>query len=100
MKKATFTFTRQNLDTPWFWQVLSESGTPSEADNFITQNSDTIEQLGYITAQGYKNILTLTFTDEQIYEEWAAMVSSNVVPGYTQYCNENDITIEHVIEDI
>ena len=42
----------------------------------------------------------VTFADDQIYDEWAALVQTNVAPGYTQYCNENNITIEHVIEDI
>jgi hypothetical protein len=99
-KKVTITYTREDLDTPWFWQVLSESGSSSGDKNFITENSDKIEQNGYFAAQGYKNIVTLTFADDQIYDEWAALVQTNVAPGYTQYCNENNITIEHVIEDI
>ena len=28
------------------------------------------------------------------------MISSIIAPGYTQYCEDNNITIEHVIEDI
>jgi hypothetical protein len=99
-KKVTITYTREDLDTPWYWQVLSASGTPSADNNFIAQNSDTINQNAIIAAQGYKNIVVLTFTDDQIYDEWTALIQTNVVPGYTQYCNENNITFEHAIEDI
>lgn len=99
-KKVTITYTRQDLDTPWFWQVLTESGSSSEDKSFIVQNSDTIQQVGSFAEQGYKNIVTLTFTDEQIYEEWTSLVQTNVVPGYVQYCEDNNITIEHLIEDI
>lgn len=99
-KKVTITYTREDLDTPWFWQVLTETGSSSTDKNFITENSDKIEQNGYFAAQGYKNIVTLTFTDQQIYEEWAALVQTNVAPGYNQYCENNNITIEFVTEDI
>lgn len=99
-KKVTFTYTREDLDTPWFWQVLTEAGSSSADKNFITENSDKIEQNGYFAAQGYKNIVTFTFTDQQIYEEWAALVQANVAPGYTEYCENNNITIEFVTEDI
>jgi hypothetical protein len=99
-KKVTITYTREDLDTPWFWQVLNNSGSPSTDRNFITENSDKIEQNGYFAAQGYKNIITFTFTDQQIYEEWAALVQANVAPGYIEYCENNNITIEFVTEDI
>ena len=99
-KKVTITYTREDLDTPWFWQVLSASGTSSGDNNFIAQNSDTITQNGIVAAQGYKNIIVLTFTDDQIYDEWKALVQTNVAPGYVQYCENNNITIEFVTEDI
>jgi hypothetical protein len=99
-KKVTITYTREDLDTPWYWQVLTEAGSSSPDKNFITENSDKIEQNGYFAAQGYKNIVIFTFTDQQIYEEWAALVHANVASGYTEYCENNNITIEHVVEDI
>ena len=100
VKKVTITYTREDLDTPWFWQVLNESGSSSTDKNFITENSDKIEQNGYFAAQGYKNIVTLTFADDQIYDEWTALVQANVAPGYVQYCENNNITIEIASEDI
>jgi hypothetical protein len=99
-KKVTFTYTREDLDTPWYWQVLSASGTSSADNNFIVQNSDKINQNAIVAAQGYKNIVTLTFADDQIHDEWRALVQTNVASGYIEYCNENNITIEHAIEDI
>ena len=99
-KKVTITYTREDLDTPWFWQVLNESGLPSPHTNFITENSDKITQNGIVAAQGYKNIIVLTFTDQQIHDEWAALVQTNVASEYTQYCENNNITIEIASEDI
>jgi hypothetical protein len=98
-KKVTITYTREDLDTPWYWQVLNESGSSAHT-NFITENSDKIEQNAYVAAQGYKNIVTLTFTDQQIHDEWAADVKTNLAPEYTQYCENNNITTEIVTEDI
>lgn len=99
-KKVTITYTREDLDTPWYWQVLTEAGSPSTDKNFITENSDKIEQNGYFAAQGYKNIVVTTFSDDQTYQEFAAIVGSDVAPGYKEYCENNNITIEHVVEDI
>jgi len=99
-KKVTITYTREDLDTPWYWQVLSASGTSSADNNFIAQNSDKIKQNAIVAAQGYKNIVTLTFTDQQIHDEWTALVQANVAPGYVQYCENNNITIEIASEDI
>ena len=99
-KKVTITYTREDLDTPWFWQVLSESGSSSGDKNFITENSDKIEQNGYFAAQGYKNIVTLTFADDQSYDDCKAMIATDIAPEYLEYCENNNITIENVTEDI
>jgi hypothetical protein len=99
VKRLTITYTRDDLNTLWYWQVPSrlEENTMNQ---YIQENQDKIEQSGYFAAQGYKNIITLTFADEQTYQEWVARVETNVVPGYIQYCQENNITYESVLEDI
>jgi len=98
-KKVTITYTREDLDTPWYWQLPSGFGTPAFND-YLTQNSDKISHLGYLAAQGYKNIVVTTFSDDQTYQEFAAIVGSDIAPGYKEYCETNNITIEHVVEDI
>jgi hypothetical protein len=99
MKKITFTYTRDNLDTPWYWQTPAGqqlSGMPQ----FMQENQDKIQQLGYFAAQGYKNIITITFSDEQIYQDFTAMVESDVTSDYAEYCRVNNITIESVVENV
>lgn len=99
MKRVTITYTRQDLSTPWYWQIPSGLSDTSY-QSYLTQNRDKIEQFGYPAAQGYKNIVVLTFADDEILEEFRTMMSSNIAPGYTQYCEDNNITIESVEEDI
>lgn len=98
-KRVTITYTRQDLDTLWFWQALSESRSTEERD-LITENSDRIQRDATITGQGLKNIITFTFSDDEIYQEWATMVQTNVASTATQYCDDNNITIDVVTEDI
>ena len=99
MKRVTITYTREDLDTPWYWQVPNGLGTTTYND-YLTQNSDKIEQDGYFAAQGYKNIVVLTISDDQTYQDFAAMIGSDIAPGYKEYCENNNITIESVTEDI
>ncbi|NBO70791.1 MAG: hypothetical protein EBU66_10310 [Bacteroidetes bacterium] len=99
MKKVTITFTRESLDTPWYWQVFGGT-TLNPMNAYIEENSDKIETFGYDTPQGDKNIITFTFSDDQIYQDFRAMLEENVVSGYVQYCQDNNITIQTVVEDI
>ena len=98
-KRVTITYTRQDLDTPWFWQALSESRSTADRD-FLSQNSNKIQQYGSIEGQGLKNIITITFSDDEIYQEWTTVVQTDVASAASQYCEENNITIDVVTEDI
>jgi hypothetical protein len=98
-KRVTITYTRQDLDTPWVWQTPSRL-VENTMDQYILDNQDKIQQFGSIEGQGLKNIITVTFTDDEIYQEWAAAVQTNVASATTQYCEENNITIDVVTEDI
>ena len=99
MKKVTFTYTRENLNTPWYWQVPAGLGSTAFKD-YLTQNSDKIQQFGSIEEDGFKNIVNLTFSDDQSYQDFAAMINSDITPGYAEYCESNNITVEVVTEDI
>jgi hypothetical protein len=98
-KKVTITYTRENLNTPWFWQALSESRSTADRD-FIVEHSDRIQQAAHVAGQGLKNIITFTFSDDEIHQEWVTMVQSNVSSTVTEYCESNNITIDVVTEDI
>jgi hypothetical protein len=99
MKKVTFTYTRENLETPWYWQTPAGQQA-SGMSQFMQENQDKIQQVGFIDGQGLKNIIVITFSDEQIYQDFTAMIQSNVTSDYAQYCETNNITIENLVEDV
>jgi hypothetical protein len=99
MKRVTITYTRENLNTPWYWETPTASGAFS-FEEYQQQNRDKIEQFAYTTAQGYKFITILTFTDDQSYDDCKAMIATDIAPEYLEYCENNNITIENVTEDI
>jgi len=97
MKRVTITYTRQSLDTPWYWQVTPPS-VLSPMDNFIDENSSRVETYAYDT--GNTNIVTFIFKDEQIEEEFQTLIINDIKSDYKQYCDDNNITIDVVTEDI
>jgi hypothetical protein len=98
MKRVTITYTREDLNTPWYWQI--SGGLSPLFEEYINQNSDKIEQVSYVSAQGYKFIVVLTIADEQSFDDFSAMIAADIAPDYVAYCQENNITIESVTEDI
>lgn len=99
MKKVTITYTRQNLDTPWYWQISSDS-VLNPMYTFIEENHSDIETYAYVVPAGNKNIVTFTFSNEQVYQDFRTVLEGNIATGYVQYCQDNNITIETVVEDI
>ena len=99
MKKVTITYTRENLETPWYWQTTSPS-TLDSMYNFIEENYSNIDTYAYVVPAGDKNIVTFTFNNEQVYLDFRTMLENNIATDYVQYCQQNNITIETVIEDI
>ena len=96
MKRVTITYTRQSLDTPWYWQVAPSKVSP--IDNFILENNSRIETHAYNT--GDKFIVIYIFNDEQIEEEFRSLIIDDIKGGYKQYCDDNNITIDVVTDDI
>ena len=97
MKRVTITYTRQSLDTPWYWQVTPPS-VLSPMDNFIDENSSRVETYAYDT--GNTNIVTFIFKDEQIEEEFQTLIIDSIKGDYKQYCDDNNINIDVVTEDV
>lgn len=97
MKRVTITYTRQSSDTPWYWQVTPPS-VLSPIDDFIDQNSSRVETYAYVT--GNKTIVTFLFNDEQIQEEFQTLIINDIKNDYVQYCQDNNITIDVVTEDV
>jgi hypothetical protein len=97
MKKVTFTFTRQTAETPWYWQI-APSNTLSPVYDFIEANSSRMESYSY--DNGNQNITTFTFNDEQVTAEFQALIENEINTEYVQYCEDNNITIDVVAEDI
>lgn len=97
MKRVTITYTRQSLDTPWYWQVTPPS-VLSPMDNFIDENSSRVETYAHDT--GNTNIVTFIFKDEQIEEEFQTLIIDGIKGDYKQYCDDNNITIDVVTDDI
>ncbi len=99
MKKVTITYTRENLETPWYWQVSSASAL-NPMYTFIEEHFSNIETYAYVVPAGDKNIVTFTFNDEQVYLDFRTMLENNIATDYVQYCQQNNINIDTVIEDI
>lgn len=97
MKRVTITYTRQSLDTPWYWQTTSSS-VLSPMENFILENSSRMESHAYNT--GNKFIAVFIFNDEQIQEEFQTLIINDIKDDYLQYCQDNNITIDVVWEDV
>lgn len=96
MERVTITYTRQSLDTPWYWQVTPSVVSP--IDNFILENSSRMETHAYDT--GNQLIVIYIFNDEQIKEEFETMIVNDIKEDYIQYCQNNNITIDIVTEDV
>ena len=67
-------------------------------NNFIDENSSRVETYAYDT--GNTNIVTFIFKDEQIEEEFQTLIIDGIKGDYKQYCDDNNITIDVVTEDI
>ena len=99
MKKVTITYTRQNLDTPWYWQISSSSAL-NPMHTFMEEHYSNVETYAYVVPAGDKNIVSFTFNDDQVYQDFRTMLETEIATDYVQYCQDNNITIETVIEDI
>lgn len=96
MKRVTITYTRADSNTPWFWQVNNSTLSPMR--DFIAENLDKISQSAVIS--GNENIVVLEFSDNSIYEQFAQFIDTNIKSDYVSYCEDNNITIETVTEEI
>jgi hypothetical protein len=96
MKRVTITYTRQNEETPWYWQAVPSTLEP--VDSFLGSNSSQMETYSYVHEN--QNVVTFTFNAEQIYQEFLAMIDADVKTDYKQYCDDNNITIDVVTEDV
>ena len=45
-------------------------------------------------------IVTFIFNDEQIEEEFQTLIINDIKSDYKQYCDDNNITIDVVTEDV
>ena len=97
MKRVTITYTRQNEETPWYWQIAPSSAF-SSMDTFLNENADRMEESGHTI--GNQNVVILTFNDAQIYEEFQTLIVNDMKNDYLQYCQDNNITINVVTEDV
>ena len=96
MKRVTITYTRQTAETPWYWQAVPATLDP--VDNFLDASDNQMDQYSYVHEN--QNIVTLTFHNEQVYEQFLAMINAEIQTDYKQYCDDNNITIDVVTEDV
>ena len=96
MKRVTITYTRQTGETPWYWQVAP--ATLDTMDSFLDSNGSQMETYSYVHEN--QNVVTLTFHNEQIYEQFIVMMDAEIKTDYIQYCDDNNITINVVTEDV
>jgi|694.fasta_scaffold02208_13 hypothetical protein len=96
MKRVTITYTRPNEETPWYWQVAPTALNPMNA--FLDANVGQLDTYAYDYEN--QNIVTFTFENEQIYQEFRTLIETNVASDYLQYCQDNNITIGVVTEDV
>jgi hypothetical protein len=54
----------------------------------------------YAYNTGDTMIVTFIFNDEQIEEEFNTLIINDIKSDYKQYCDDNNITIDVVTEDI
>jgi hypothetical protein len=96
MKRVTITYTRQNEETPWYWQIAPEE--LDSTNNFLSVNNDKVENYTIVT--GNKHIVSFNFNNQQIFDEFVTLIETDVKTGYKQYCDDNNITIDVVTEDV
>jgi len=97
-KKVTYTATRQDADTPWYYQ------TPLAANNtawnnrlqFIIDNAD-INSSATSTDTSLTSIVT--FVNDADYDNFA-ILTQDTMNDVIAYCNANGITYNVVVEDI
>lgn len=94
MIRVTFTFTRQTAETPWFWEIHNSALSPLQ--NFAAANN----LVETIIIDGNQQISTWVFDNEQLYEDFGTLINNDIESDYVQYCNNNDITINVVTEDV
>ena len=97
MKKVTFTFTRQTAETPWYWQI-APSNTLDAVQDFVEVNNSGVETHAYVIENDC--IVTFTFNNEQLIEEFLTVIDDEIKTDYLQYCEDNNITFTVVTEDI
>lgn len=97
MKRVTITYTRQSPETPWYWQVFNDN--LSLVRNFVNENDDSMESSAYV--EGNQHIATFTFNNLQVHDQFQALlINTEVKDDYVLYCENNNITIDVVTEDI
>lgn len=97
MKRVTINYTRQTAETPWYWQI-SPPTTLNSMHSFIHNHADEIQMNAFVT--GNEHTVTFTINNEEIYTEFQALVDADLKSEYVQYCNDNNINIDVVTEDI
>lgn len=96
MKRVTITYTRQSPETPWYWQVFDN--TLSLVRDFVNENGDSMESFAFV--EGNQNIVTFTFNNLQVHDQFQSLINTEVKDDYVLYCENNNITIDVVTEDI
>ncbi len=97
-KKVTFTSTRANPETPWYYETedaLTNQGW-NDRLQFMIDNPE-IESA--VTSTDTTLTSIVTFVNDNDYNNFSVL-TQNIMEGVKAYCDQNNITYNVVIEDI
>ncbi len=97
-KKVTFTSTRANPETPWYYETAAASNNQSWNNRlqFMLDNNDIDSS---VTSTDTTLTSVVTFTNENDYNDFSSLTQT-VMNDVIAYCNQNNITYNVVIEDV
>jgi len=96
-KKVTITNTRPSSAIPWFYEVASGSEWESQ-EQFVLVNSEKVTY--HADTVGNVQTVVLTFSDDAVFADYKRTLQLGIKSEYVQYCEDNNITINVVMEDI
>lgn len=98
-KRLTITNTRDDLNTPWYFQTNPPQN--NTLNNWLQNNADTVTFNFNFTNSDHTQILTYTFADDTIAEEFSAFAASgNLASVMDNYHASVGITSTRTITDL
>jgi len=98
-KRLTITNTRDDLNTPWYFQTNPPQN--NTLNNWLQNNADTVTFNFNFTNSDHTQILTYTFADDVVAQEFATLLESgDITSTLNSYNASVGITSTYTITDL